>query len=142
MGPGKMDIRKVKKLIELLEGSPILARLKIRKARVCSALVAILTGATWQPQVMPPSMPQYAPQQAPAAPAANVAPEAESGPRQKLSPREGRHSPWLAPSIWAASAPGAKSFCRSGPTRSARRHGVHRGSHENDELKLKRTATA
>jgi len=107
-----MDIRKVKKLIELLEESNI-SEIEIQEGEESVRISRHPNGATWQPQSMP-QYAQYAPQQAPAAPAANVAPEAESAPGKSYR-GEAVNSPMVG-TFYRSPAPGAKSFVEVGDT--------------------------
>ncbi|SDN07633.1 acetyl-CoA carboxylase biotin carboxyl carrier protein [Vreelandella arcis] len=107
-----MDIRKVKKLIELLEESNI-SEIEIQEGEESVRISRHPNGATWQPQ----SMPQYAqpaPQQAPASPAANV-PAAEEEPAGNSYRGEAVNSPMVG-TFYRSPAPGAKSFVEIGDT--------------------------
>ena len=108
-----MDIRKVKKLIELLEESNI-SEIEIQEGEESVRISRHPNGATWQPQ----SMPQYAqpaPQQAPAAPTASAAaPEAEPAPGNSYR-GEAVNSPMVG-TFYRSPAPGAKSFVEVGDT--------------------------
>ncbi|MCA1772719.1 MAG: acetyl-CoA carboxylase biotin carboxyl carrier protein [Halomonas sp.] len=108
-----MDIRKVKKLIELLEESNI-SEIEIQEGEESVRISRHPNGATWQPQ----SMPQYAHpgyQQAPTAPAPSTpAPEEDSAPG--ISYRgEAINSPMVG-TFYRSPAPGAKSFVEVGDT--------------------------
>ncbi|MDR5874971.1 acetyl-CoA carboxylase biotin carboxyl carrier protein [Halomonas sp. CUBES01] len=109
-----MDIRKVKKLIELLEESNI-SEIEIQEGEESVRISRHPNGATWQPQSMP-QYPQPAPQQqAPAAPAASApAPEAESAPGSSYR-GEAVNSPMVG-TFYRSPAPGAKSFVEVGDT--------------------------
>lgn len=107
-----MDIRKVKKLIELLEESNI-SEIEIQEGEESVRISRHPNGATWQPQ----SMPQYAqpaPQQAPASPTANT-PAAEEEPAGNSYRGEAVNSPMVG-TFYRSPAPGAKSFVEIGDT--------------------------
>ncbi|MDR5885429.1 MULTISPECIES: acetyl-CoA carboxylase biotin carboxyl carrier protein [Halomonadaceae] len=108
-----MDIRKVKKLIELLEESNI-SEIEIQEGEESVRISRHPNGGTWHPQ----SMPQYAqpaPQQQPAAPAANAAtPEEEPAPGNSYR-GEAINSPMVG-TFYRSPAPGAKSFVEVGDT--------------------------
>ncbi|QNI02884.1 acetyl-CoA carboxylase biotin carboxyl carrier protein [Halomonas sp. SH5A2] len=109
-----MDIRKVKKLIELLEESNI-SEIEIQEGEESVRISRHPNGATWHPQSMP-QYAQHAPQQAPAAPAANNAPTAEEDPAPGISYRgEAINSPMVG-TFYRSPAPGAKSFVEVGDT--------------------------
>jgi len=98
-----MDIRKVKKLIELLEESGI-AEIEIKEGEESVRISRQATGAHAVP-VMPAPMPQYAAHPAPAAPSpAPAAPPAAAAPdgHTVTAPMVG--------TFYSAPAPGAKPF--------------------------------
>ena len=102
-----MDIRKIKKLIELLEESDI-GEIEIKEGEES---VRISRGSSSQPAMMPQMMPQYAPPPAPAQPAAAPT-EVSSAPKttghEVKSPMVGTF--YLSPS------PGSASFIDVGKT--------------------------
>jgi len=102
-----MDIRKVKKLIELLEESGI-AEIEIKEGEEAVRISRLPTGAAAQL-----SAPAYAPAYAapPAAPAQS-GPGGAPVPREELRPRPNEHvvtAPMVG-TFYAAATPGAKSF--------------------------------
>lgn len=104
-----MDIRKVKKLIELLEESNI-SEIEIQEGEESVRISRHPNGASWQPQ----SMPQYAPQPGyPAAPAPASAPAAEAEPQGASYRGEAVNSPMVG-TFYRSPAPGAKSFVEVG----------------------------
>ncbi|NYT72897.1 acetyl-CoA carboxylase biotin carboxyl carrier protein [Halomonas sp. QX-2] len=108
-----MDIRKVKKLIELLEESNI-SEIEIQEGEESVRISRHPNGASWQPQPMP----QYAqqPGYAPAAPAAGAqasAPAAEAEPQGTSYRGEAVNSPMVG-TFYRSPAPGAKSFVEVG----------------------------
>ncbi|HDZ46909.1 hypothetical protein LCGC14_0119840 [marine sediment metagenome] len=102
-----MDIRKVKKLIELLEESNI-SEIEIQEGEESVRISRHPNGASWQQQPMPQyAQPNYAP--APSAPTA--ASETESA---GVSYRgEAVNSPMVG-TFYRSPAPGAKSFVEVG----------------------------
>jgi acetyl-CoA carboxylase biotin carboxyl carrier protein len=108
-----MDIRKVKKLIELLEESNI-SEIEIQEGEESVRISRHPNGGTWHPQ----SMPQYAqpaPQQQPAAPAANAATTEEEPAPGNSYRGEAINSPMVG-TFYRSPAPGAKSFVEVGDT--------------------------
>ena len=104
-----MDIRKVKKLIELLEESNI-SEIEIQEGEESVRISRHPNGASWQPQPMP----QYAPQPGyPAAPAPASAPAAEAEPQGASYRGEAVNSPMVG-TFYRSPAPGAKSFVEVG----------------------------
>ncbi|WP_311063968.1 acetyl-CoA carboxylase biotin carboxyl carrier protein [Halomonas sp. DWK9] len=105
-----MDIRKVKKLIELLEESNI-SEIEIQEGEESVRISRHPNGTTWQPQPMP----QYAqPAPAPQAPSsASVTAEAE--PQGTSYRGEAVNSPMVG-TFYRSPAPGAKSFVEVGDT--------------------------
>ena len=108
-----MDIRKVKKLIELLEESNI-SEIEIQEGEESVRISRHPNGASWQPQPMP----QYAqqPGYAPAPPAAGApasAPAAEAEPQGTSYRGEAVNSPMVG-TFYRSPAPGAKSFVEVG----------------------------
>lgn len=102
-----MDIRKVKKLIELLEESNI-SEIEIQEGEESVRISRHPNGATWQPQPMP----QYAqPNYAPAASAPTAPAEAE--PTGTSYRGEAVNSPMVG-TFYRSPAPGAKSFVEVG----------------------------
>ncbi|MGQ7247537.1 acetyl-CoA carboxylase biotin carboxyl carrier protein [Halomonas sp. V046] len=106
-----MDIRKVKKLIELLEESNI-SEIEIQEGEESVRISRHPNGGAWQPA--PVAQPwATAPAQAPAsAPAAAAEPAVEAGPSYQgnaiLSPMVG--------TFYRSPAPGAKTFVEIGST--------------------------
>ncbi|MCH4810479.1 acetyl-CoA carboxylase biotin carboxyl carrier protein [Vreelandella neptunia] len=105
-----MDIRKVKKLIELLEESNI-SEIEIQEGEESVRISRHPNGASWQPQ----QMPQYAqhPGYAPAAPAPAASPAAEAEPQGVSYRGEAINSPMVG-TFYRSPAPGAKSFVEVG----------------------------
>lgn len=110
IGANDMDIRKVKKLIELLEESNI-SEIEIQEGEESVRISRHPNGVTWQPQPMP-QYPQQSPfQQVPSASAAPAAPE----PQGVSYNGEAVHSPMVG-TFYRSPAPGAKSFVEVGDT--------------------------
>ncbi|WP_428819301.1 acetyl-CoA carboxylase biotin carboxyl carrier protein [Microbulbifer sp. MCCC 1A16149] len=109
-----MDIRKIKKLIELLEESDI-GELEIKEGEESVRISRGSSGASVQmPQMAMPMMAPAAPVAAPAAPAAAPAPAAES--QAESVPALTGH-PVKSPMVgtyYAASSPGAEPFVKVG----------------------------
>lgn len=106
-----MDIRKVKKLIELLEESNI-SEIEIQEGEESVRISRHPNGATWQPQPMP----QYAqPTAAPAPGATAAAPSADAEPAGTSFRGEAVNSPMVG-TFYRSPAPGAKSFVEVGDT--------------------------
>ncbi|CEP36311.1 MULTISPECIES: acetyl-CoA carboxylase biotin carboxyl carrier protein [Halomonadaceae] len=107
-----MDIRKVKKLIELLEESNI-SEIEIQEGEESVRISRHPNGASWQPQPMPQyaQQPGYAP--APAAGAPAAAPAAEAEPQGVSYRGEAVNSPMVG-TFYRSPAPGAKSFVEVG----------------------------
>nr|WP_290698409.1 acetyl-CoA carboxylase biotin carboxyl carrier protein [Halomonas sp. UBA3074] len=105
-----MDIRKVKKLIELLEESNI-SEIEIQEGEESVRISRHPNGASWQPQPMP----QYAQQQPgyASAPAPASAPAAEAEPQGTSYRGEAVNSPMVG-TFYRSPAPGAKSFVEVG----------------------------
>jgi acetyl-CoA carboxylase biotin carboxyl carrier protein len=101
-----MDIRKVKKLIELLEESNI-SEIEIQEGEESVRISRHPNGASWQPQPMP----QYA-QPAPA-PAVSAPAAAEAEPQGASYRGEAVNSPMVG-TFYRSPAPGAKSFVEVG----------------------------
>jgi acetyl-CoA carboxylase biotin carboxyl carrier protein len=105
-----MDIRKVKKLIELLEESGI-AEIEISEGEESVRISRFPTGAAAQPQMMHYAAPQPM-MAAPAAPVAAAAPAPAAAPAAKAAD----HSV-TAPMVgtfYASASPGAKAFVEIG----------------------------
>lgn len=103
-----MDIRKVKKLIELLEESNI-SEIEIQEGEESVRISRHPNGVTWQPQPMP----QYA-QPAPAQQVPVSAPTAGEVESQNTSYRgEAVNSPMVG-TFYRSPAPGAKAFVEVG----------------------------
>ncbi|RUR36595.1 acetyl-CoA carboxylase biotin carboxyl carrier protein [Vreelandella populi] len=106
-----MDIRKVKKLIELLEESNI-SEIEIQEGEESVRISRHPNGAAWQPQPMP----QYAqPYAAPAPAAATPAPGVDVEPAGASFRGEAVNSPMVG-TFYRSPAPGAKSFVEVGDT--------------------------
>jgi acetyl-CoA carboxylase biotin carboxyl carrier protein len=107
-----MDIRKIKKLIELLEESGI-AEIEIKEGEEAVRISRMPTGAAAMAHAMPTyAMPMAAPIAAPAAQAAS-APAAEA---PAARPRANEHvvtAPMVG-TFYSASSPGAKAFVEIG----------------------------
>jgi acetyl-CoA carboxylase biotin carboxyl carrier protein len=108
-----MDIRKIKKLIELLEESGI-AEIEIKEGEEAVRISRMPTGAAAMAHAMPTyAMPMAAPIAAPAAQAAS-APAAGEAPAAR--PRANEHvvtAPMVG-TFYSASSPGAKAFVEIG----------------------------
>ncbi|NGO88709.1 acetyl-CoA carboxylase biotin carboxyl carrier protein [Halomonas sp. 141] len=105
-----MDIRKVKKLIELLEESNI-SEIEIQEGEESVRISRHPNGVSWQPQPMPQyAQPAYAPQ----APAPS-APSAEAEPQGASYRGEAVNSPMVG-TFYRSPAPGAKAFVEVGDT--------------------------
>jgi acetyl-CoA carboxylase biotin carboxyl carrier protein len=107
-----MDIRKIKKLIELLEESGI-AEIEIKEGEEAVRISRMPTGAAAMAHAMPTyAMPMAAPIAAPAAQAAS-APAAEA---PAARPRANEHvvtAPMVG-TFYSASSPGSKAFVEIG----------------------------
>ncbi|MGV2929967.1 acetyl-CoA carboxylase biotin carboxyl carrier protein [Vreelandella venusta] len=106
-----MDIRKVKKLIELLEESNI-SEIEIQEGEESVRISRHPNGATWQPQPMP-QYAQMAPMQQ--APSQSSAPAAEAESPSASYQGEAVNSPMVG-TFYRSPAPGAKSFVEVGDT--------------------------
>ncbi|WP_081137280.1 acetyl-CoA carboxylase biotin carboxyl carrier protein [Halomonas sp. BC2] len=105
-----MDIRKVKKLIELLEESNI-SEIEIQEGEESVRISRHPNGVSWQPQPMPQyAQPAYAPQ----APAPS-APSTEAEPQGASYRGEAVNSPMVG-TFYRSPAPGAKAFVEVGDT--------------------------
>jgi acetyl-CoA carboxylase biotin carboxyl carrier protein len=104
-----MDIRKVKKLIELLEESGI-AEIEITEGEES---VRISRYAAAAPPMMVPSAPAPVPAAAPAAPKA--APAADAAPAEPQAEGHTVTAPMVG-TYYSAPAPGAKTFVQVGST--------------------------
>ncbi|GGW36363.1 MULTISPECIES: acetyl-CoA carboxylase biotin carboxyl carrier protein [Halomonadaceae] len=105
-----MDIRKVKKLIELLEESNI-SEIEIQEGEESVRISRHPNGVSWQPQPMPQyAQPAYAPQAA-----APSAPSAEAEPQGASYRGEAVNSPMVG-TFYRSPAPGAKAFVEVGDT--------------------------
>ena len=104
-----MDIRKVKKLIELLEESGI-AEIEITEGEES---VRISRYAAAAPPMMVPSAPAPVPAAAPAAPKA--APVADAAPAEPQAEGHTVTAPMVG-TYYSAPAPGAKTFVQVGST--------------------------
>jgi acetyl-CoA carboxylase biotin carboxyl carrier protein len=106
-----MDIRKVKKLIELLEESNI-SEIEIQEGEESVRISRHPNGVNWQPQPMP----QYAqtpPMQQ--APVASSTTTADAEPQNASYRGEAVYSPMVG-TFYRSPAPGAKSFVEVGDT--------------------------
>ncbi|NWO08863.1 acetyl-CoA carboxylase biotin carboxyl carrier protein [Chromohalobacter salexigens] len=104
-----MDIRKVKKLIELLEESNI-SEIEIQEGEE-SVRISRHTGGFSAPPAAQAPAPAVAPAPAPAAPSVAAAPEAEAAPAQPSG------HPVTSPMVgtfYRSPAPGAKAFVEVG----------------------------
>jgi acetyl-CoA carboxylase biotin carboxyl carrier protein len=99
-----MDIRKVKKLIELLEESQV-AEIEIHEGEESVRISRMAQGAAAAPALYPPPAVMAAPAPAPAAAEPAAEPAAPSG-HQVTSPMVG--------TFYEAPSPGAKSFVEVG----------------------------
>jgi len=107
-----MDLRKVKKLIELLEESN-LSELEIKEGEEVVRLSRFPTAGAGAPQVMAVPAPVAAPVPA-HAPAATPAPTASAAPAEPgLPPGTVVRSPMVG-TFYAASSPGAEPFIKVG----------------------------
>ncbi|WP_078083746.1 acetyl-CoA carboxylase biotin carboxyl carrier protein [Microbulbifer mangrovi] len=110
-----MDIRKIKKLIELLEESDI-GELEIKEGEESVRISRGSSGASVQmPQMAMPMMAPAAPAVAPAAPAAAPAPAAAESEAESVPALTGHpvKSPMVG-TFYAASSPGADPFVKVG----------------------------
>ncbi|MBB5212952.1 acetyl-CoA carboxylase biotin carboxyl carrier protein [Microbulbifer hydrolyticus] len=111
-----MDIRKIKKLIELLEESDI-GELEIKEGEESVRISRGTSGASMQmPQMaMPMQMAPAAPVATPAAPTAAPAPAAGEGSAESVPAITGHpvKSPMVG-TFYAASSPGAEPFVKVG----------------------------
>ena len=104
-----MDVRKIQKLISLLEGSDV-AEIEIKEGEDSVRISRINTG-----MVMPAAAPAqyYAP--APVAPTATAAPAIETAPAAKIPSGHVVESPMVG-TFYRASSPGSKAFAEVGQT--------------------------
>ncbi|WP_346797884.1 acetyl-CoA carboxylase biotin carboxyl carrier protein [Halomonas sp. Bachu 37] len=100
-----MDIRKVKKLIELLEESNI-SEIEIQEGEESVRISRHPNGTNWQPQPSSYPSPQYAPAPQPSAAITEAEPEATFQGEAVNSPMVG--------TFYRSPAPGAKSFVEVG----------------------------
>jgi acetyl-CoA carboxylase biotin carboxyl carrier protein len=108
-----MDLRKVKKLIELLEESN-LSELEIKEGEEVVRLSRFPTAAAVSPQVIAAPAPVVAAPVAASAPAATPAPTAATAPTEPgLPPGTVVRSPMVG-TFYAASSPGAEPFVKVG----------------------------
>ncbi|QKX17081.1 acetyl-CoA carboxylase biotin carboxyl carrier protein [Microbulbifer sp. YPW1] len=110
-----MDIRKIKKLIELLEESDI-GELEIKEGEESVRISRGTSGASVQmPQMAMPMMAPAAPAAAPVAPAAAPAPAAAESEAESVPALTGHpvKSPMVG-TFYAASSPGAEPFVKVG----------------------------
>ncbi|WP_447043995.1 acetyl-CoA carboxylase biotin carboxyl carrier protein [Vreelandella sp. H-I2] len=105
-----MDIRKVKKLIELLEESNI-SEIEIQEGEESVRISRHPNGASWQPQPMPHYAQQ--PSYAPSAGAPVVSSTTEAEPQGASYRGEAVNSPMVG-TFYRSPAPGAKSFVEVG----------------------------
>jgi acetyl-CoA carboxylase biotin carboxyl carrier protein len=106
-----MDIRKIKKLIELLEESGI-AEIEIKEGEEALRISRMPTGSAVT-QVLPPAAHVPASAPAPAAPASAALPAAESA-APKPKPNEHVITAPMVGTFYAAPSPGAKPFVEIG----------------------------
>ena len=107
-----MDLRKVKKLIELLEESN-LSELEIKEGEEVVRLSRFPTAAAVAPQVIAAPAPAAAPVAAPA-PGATAAAAAAAAPAEPgLPPGTVVRSPMVG-TFYAAASPGAEAFVKVG----------------------------
>ena len=108
-----MDLRKVKKLIELLEESN-LSELEIKEGEEVVRLSRFPTGGAVAPQIIAAPAPVVAAPVAAHAPAATPAPTASATPTEPgLPPGTVVRSPMVG-TFYAASSPGAEAFVKVG----------------------------
>ncbi|WP_404377636.1 acetyl-CoA carboxylase biotin carboxyl carrier protein [Vreelandella aquamarina] len=107
-----MDIRKVKKLIELLEESNI-SEIEIQEGEESVRISRHPNGTSWQPQPMP-QYAQPAPSAAPQAPAASAS-TADADTQETSYRGEAVNSPMVG-TFYRSPAPGAKAFVEVGDT--------------------------
>jgi acetyl-CoA carboxylase biotin carboxyl carrier protein len=106
-----MDIRKVKKLIELLEESGI-AEIEIKEGEEAVRISRMPAGMT-MPQMYTPTFSMPAPVQNAGAPAL-AAPVAEAAPAAKSKPNEHVVTAPMVGTYYSAPSPGAKQFVEIG----------------------------
>jgi len=104
-----MDIRKVKKLIELLEESGI-AEIEIKEGEEAVRISRMPTGINIGAHMPTFAMPAPVPHPA----AALAAPVAETAPAAKLKPNEHVVTAPMVGTYYSAPSPGAKSFVEIG----------------------------
>ena len=107
-----MDLRKVKKLIELLEESN-LSELEIKEGEETIRLSRFPTGGVAAPQVIAAPQPIVAASTAAPGPAATPAPTATAPTEPGLPAGTVVHSPMVG-TFYAASSPGAEPFVKVG----------------------------
>src|ERR1700761_8748874 len=105
-----MDIRKIKKLIELLEESGI-AEIEIKEGEEALRISRMPTGSIAAAQYAP--MPMALPAAPPAAPMPAAAPAA-SAPAAKAKPNEHVITAPMVGTFYGAPSPGAKAFIEIG----------------------------
>ncbi|MBS0417318.1 MAG: acetyl-CoA carboxylase biotin carboxyl carrier protein [Proteobacteria bacterium] len=106
-----MDIRKIKKLIELLEESGI-AEIEIKEGEEALRISRMPTGGIAAAQLAPMQIPLPA---APlAAPIAAAAPQAAAAPAAKAKPNEHVITAPMVGTFYGAPSPGAKPFIEIG----------------------------
>src|SRR5579871_6691806 len=105
-----MDIRKIKKLIELLEESGI-AEIEIKEGEEALRISRMPTGTAVAHTLPPMAMPMAAPLAAPA-PAAAARPAEAAAPKAK--PNEHVITAPMVGTFYGAPSPGAKSFIEIG----------------------------
>lgn len=109
-----MDIRKIKKLIELLEESNI-SELEIREGEESVRISRGQTSvASFLPAGMPMPMPMMPPPAAPAQPAATAAPAAAAP--EEAVPKGHQITAPMVGTFYRAPSPGSKAFVEVGQT--------------------------
>ena len=106
-----MDIRKIKKLIELLEESGI-AEIEIKEGEEALRISRMPTGTVAAAHFAP--MPMALPAAPMAAPTAVAAPQAAAAPAAKAKPNEHVITAPMVGTFYGAPSPGAKAFVEIG----------------------------
>lgn len=109
-----MDIRKVKKLIELLEESNI-SEIEIQEGEESVRISRHPNGTAQAPQVLPEYAPQAQPAQAPDPATPGTATPAQEAPEAPTYRGEAVVSPMVG-TFYRSPAPGAKPFAEPGDT--------------------------
>jgi acetyl-CoA carboxylase biotin carboxyl carrier protein len=108
-----MDIRKVKKLIELLEESGI-AEIEIKEGEEAVRISRMPTGISIAPQMHMPTFAMPAQMGQPGQPALAAPPVEAAAPAAKLKPNEHVVTAPMVGTYYSAPSPGAKSFVEIG----------------------------